>query len=277
MLTIIRVAAIAIVLGAVWPTAGAARAVQDLQSSSDDRVTLRDAQHSFYNADYDRAAAQALVLREADPGDLAARDLRASALHFQLKGVLTAHRDKQKAFDRCAACADWLAAFLAETTGGLALARRQLSANPRNEVAQFFLGKLNLNYVWLQLGTLGRRKGWSEYWEARRSLDAVLASNPQHVRALVARAWIDYIVDTRMPFGTEWLLGGGNRKRALIAVREAAQRAPDFYTRAEADFSLWDMLVREKNVVEAAEVARKLLDDFPENRELAAFLARHEF
>jgi hypothetical protein len=31
------------------------------------------------------------------------------------------------------------------------------------------------------------------------------------LRARVARAWIDYIVDTRMPLGTRWLLGGGNK------------------------------------------------------------------
>ena len=56
------------------------------------------------------------------------------------------------------------------------------------------------------------RAGWILYQlgrhaDARRSLDAVIKDHPRNVRALVARAWIDYIVDTKMPWGTRWLLG----------------------------------------------------------------------
>src|SRR4029077_20535197 len=102
------------------------------------------------------------------------------------------------------------------------------------------LGKLDLNYVWLQLGPLGRKKGWDEYWEARRSLDAVLKRNPGHVRARVARAWIDYIVDTRMPRGTRWVLGGGDRKRALSTMQESADAEAAYFVHVEALFALWD-------------------------------------
>jgi len=80
----------------------------------------------------------------------------------------------------------------------------------------FFLGKLDLNYVWLQLGPLRRKTGWDEYWEARRSLDAVLKANPRHVRARVARAWIDYIVDTRRDLA-----------RAIDVARRLAHDFPD--------------------------------------------------
>jgi hypothetical protein len=118
-----------------------------------------------------------------------------------------------------------------------AIARARLEVDPRDEETLFFLGKLDLNYVWLQLGTLGRKTGWDEYWEARRSLDRVLKQNPHHVRAKVARAWIDYIVDTKMPRGTRWLLGGGNKKRGLRAVREAATVEADLFVRAEASFA----------------------------------------
>jgi hypothetical protein len=62
----------------------------------------------------------------------------------------------------------------------------------------------------------------------------VLKRNPQHVRARLARAWIDDIVDARMPTGARWLLGGGSKKRALLAVRErprpfgcSSERLPD--------------------------------------------------
>ena len=130
--------------------------------------------------------------------------------------------------------------------------------------------------MWLQLGTVGRKTGWSEYWEARKSLDAVLKHNPDHVRAQVARAWIDYIVDTKLPRGTKWMLGGGNRKKGLLRVQEAAQSAVEPFVQAEAMFGLWDMQVRERNMADAVVTARALARDFPDNQDLAKFLASHD-
>ena len=95
------------------------------------------------------------------------------------------------------------------------------------------------------------------------------------MRARVSRAWIDYIVDTKMPRGTRWLLGGGDKKRGLQVVREAAISEADFFAKAEAGFALWDMQVREKNLVGAVATARGLARDFPENRELVKFLETH--
>jgi len=241
-----------------------------------DHPTLSEAQRAFYNGRYDAAAALTLELRAQKPEDLAALELRTSALLFQLKAALGDQRDKDQAFKACGGCPDLMAAFLSETRQGQKLARARLEANPADETARFFLGKLNLNYVWLQLGELGRRTGWDEYWEARRSLDAVLVRNPTHVRARVARAWIDYIVDTRMPRGTRWILGGGGRKRALASVRDAAAAEAEFFIHAEAAFALWDLQLRERNVPGAVATARDLARDFPENRELATFLERHD-
>ena len=140
----------------------------------------------------------------------------------------------------------------------------------------FLLSKLGLNHVWLHLGTLGRKTGWNEYWEARKTLDRILKQNPTHVRARVARAWIDYIVDTKMPRGTRWLLGGGNKKRGLLAVRDAANTDAEFFARTEARFAWWDMQVRERNIPEAVVTARTLVRDFPENTELTRFLEKHD-
>src|SRR5438067_34568 len=211
-------AVVAAWIGAVaGPQAGGAS--QSSPGRADLRSTggsLADAQSLFYNARYEAAAALALTLCSSDLEDLASTELRTSALLFQLKGLLERPGDKDKdkddALKNCPTCAGLIAEFLAETRRGQNLARTTLGANPGDEAALFFLGKLDLNYVWLQLGPLRRKTGWDEYWEARRSLDAVLKGNPQHVRARVARAWIDYVVDTKMPWGTHWLLGGGNRK-----------------------------------------------------------------
>jgi hypothetical protein len=236
---------------------------------------LSPAMHAFYNARYEEAAAQAFELRAAVPDELASYELRTSALLFQLKRLLGDDKNGTKDLKACDACPDLLAAFLTDTAAAQALARGRLRADPLDETALFFLGKIDLNYVWLQLGPLGRKAGWSEYWEARRSLDTVLQRNPEHVRARVARAWVDYIVGTRMPRGTKWLLGGGSRQRGLHAMREAANAATDFYTSAEARFALWEMLVRERDLSAALGVARELMRDFPSNHDLAKFVDAH--
>jgi hypothetical protein len=252
--------------------------------------TLADAQSLFYNARYEASATLALMLVSSETEELARVEVRTSALLFQLKRLLEGppgrlerdkpekgklEKDREDTLKNCATCQDLIAQFLTDVRRGQNLARAALRTDPADESALFFLGKLDLNYVWLQLGPLRRKTGWDEYWEARHSLDAVLKANPRHVRARVARAWIDYIVDTRMPWGTRWLLGGGDRKQALVDARAAAQMESDFFTHTEAEFALWDMQVRERDLARAIEVARRLAHDFPENPELAAFLEAH--
>jgi hypothetical protein len=238
--------------------------------------TFAEAQTSFYNARYAAAAALTLALPAADQEDLAIYELRASAWLFQLKSLIGDQADRSAALAACVTCPDLIAAFFHDTVRGQMLARAHLSSNASDEAALFFLGKLDLNYLWLQLGLLGHKTGWSEFREARRSLDAVLERNRLHVRARVARAWIDYIVDTDMPRGTKWLLGGGNKDRAMLTVRQAASSEADFFSHAEATFSLWDMQVREGHTAEAVRIARELGRVFPDNRQLAIFLEDHE-
>ena len=59
-------------------------------------------------------------------------------------------------------------------------------------------------------------------------------------------------------------------------MRNAAAIESDFFTHAEAEFALWNMHVRERDRVRATEVARRLARDFPDNPELATFLAAPE-
>jgi hypothetical protein len=216
-------------------------------------------------------------LRAQGGHDLANDEVRTTALLFVLRGLLKGqdshNGDKAEALKTCVKCPAVLKAFEADLHHGQGIARGILKTNPNDETALFYLGKLDLNYVWLQLGLLGKKTGWDEYWEARKSLDAVLKANPKHVRARVARGWIDFIVNTRMPWGTRWVLGGGNKKKGLAAVREGAEMPTDTYSHAEAEFALWDMLLRDKNIPAATEVARRIAKAFPENREVAEFLA----
>jgi len=234
--------------------------------------TLAAAQHLYFDGQYEPAAAMALALEIADPADLAACELRTAALLFQIKRIIGDPPDTSQALKACEACPALIAAINADVARGRTLARARVKTNPDDVEALFFLGKLNLNYIWLHLGPLGRRTGWSEYREAKRSLDALLKIDPQHVRARVARAWIDYIVDTKVPRIFQWILGGGDRRRALGAVREAAQADAEFFTSVEARFALWEMLTREGQIADAVIIARELRRDFPGNRELVRFL-----
>ena len=236
-------------------------------------AALEDAHRQFYNGRYEAAAA--MTLEPCAAGVLDACELRISALLFQIKRGLGDAKDKAKALKLCAECPPLMVLFSEAFTHSRGMARERVKAEPSDTATLFLLGKIDLNYVWLHLGTLGRRTGWGEYWEARHSLDEVLKRDPGHVRARVARAWIDYIVDTKLPMGTRWLLGGGDKKRGLRVVREAAAAEADFFSQVEADFALWDMQVREKDFPGAVVTARELSRDFPDNPELTRFVVAH--
>jgi len=237
--------------------------------------TLEAAQLEYYNARYDRAAALTVGPCTTDVNGVAACELHTSALLLQIRSALGASAGDASTWKDCLGCPALLSAFKTALARGQLLARAKLVEEPTDDETRFFLGKLDLNYVWLQLGTLGHKTGWDEYWEGRHALDKVLVRQPQHVRARVARGWIDYIVDTKMPRGTRWLLGGGNKKRGLLAFREAAGTESDFFTRAEARFALWDTQVRERDASGALATAIILRRDFPENLELRMFIETH--
>ena len=235
---------------------------------------LRLARQHYFSGRYTAAAEAAAPLTvSGGPEALAAYELRTAALHFELKRQLGEGSNKSKALKQCTGCQPLIDAFMKDVTAGKALARTVLKDQPQNESALFYLGKLDLNYVWLQLSTLGKRTGWSEFWNARHSIEAVLKANPKNVRARVAYAWIEYIVDTRVPFGLAWTLGGGDKKKALKSVTEAAATVGDPYEKAEAEFGLWEMLTRDKRPADALVVAKRLIVDFPENKELQRFVA----
>ena len=254
-------------LGAQEPESVAAR---------DAAPSLATAERLYYMGDYAGAAEMALALRTADPQALPAYELRTSALHFQVKRLIGDAKDKGKALKACAPCPALLAAFADETTRGLAVARAKLVHTPEDLETTFLLGKLDLNHVWLHLGTLGRKTAFSEYREARRLMETVLKRDPGHVRARVAHAWIEYIVDTKVPFFFQWAVGGGDKKKALAEVRRAAEAEAPFIVQTEARFALWEMLSRDKRIPEALTPARALLVDFPDNRDIATFVEKHD-
>ena len=235
---------------------------------------LKLARQHYFSGRYTAAAEATAALTTGGPEALAAYELRTSALHFELKRQLGDAPNKGKALKQCAVCQPLLDAFMKDLNAGKALARTVLKTQPKDEWALFYLGKLDLNYVWLQLSTLGKRTGWGEFWNARHSMEDVLKANPSNIRARVAYAWIEYIVDTRVPFGLGWTLGGGDKKKALKAITDAVAVVSDPYEKAEAEFALWEMLTRDKRPADAMTVAKRLIIDFPENKELQRFVSK---
>jgi len=253
--------------------AGATLFAQTPQASAVPAPALDSAQQLFYSGKYVEAIEATAPLRHVPGAALSAYELRTSALHFRIKRLLGSAKDKEAAFKQCQSCPDLLKEFMADATAGRALAREGLKGAPRDEARLYLLAKLDLNEVWLNNSTLGRRKGFGLYKDARRGIDNVLAINPDNLRARVAHAWIDYAVDTRVPFGFKWILGGGDRKRALKNMRAAAAMKGGHWEEAEASFGLWEMLVAEKMTNDALIVARQLIVTFPENEELQRFVA----
>jgi hypothetical protein len=234
---------------------------------------LDGAQQLFYSGKYIEAIAATAPLRQVQASALSAYELRTSALHFRIKRLLGSAKDKEAAFKQCQPCPELLKEFMADVTAGRALAREGLKGAPRDEARLYLLAKLDLNEVWLNNSTLGRRKGFGLYKDARRGIDNVLAINASNLRARVAHAWIDYAVDTRIPFGLKWMFGGGDRKRALKNMREAAATKGGHWEEVEASFGLWEMLASEQMTNDALTVARELIVTFPENEELQRFIA----
>lgn len=230
--------------------------------------TVAEASHLYFAGRYEEAAALALTLLKEPDHELAAYEIRTSALHFQLKRELAGAKDRKAALASCERCPELLKELTSAIAAARTAAKARLKENERDDDARFYLGKIDLTHVWLNLETLGRRTGWGEYWEARRSLDEVLEHRPDHLRAIVARAWIDYIVDTRVPWGVRWMLGGGDKKGALAAAAKAASTGGEKYAVAEARFAHWEMLTRDGRKADALTVAKVLYETFPENKEL---------
>lgn len=255
----------------LWLAAGAAP-----PQGAPSPAALAEAHRLFYSGKYKESAAAAAPLRVSGNTAemLAAFDLHSSALHFQVKALLGDAKDRQKALKACAPCDGLLRDFEADVVSARAAASTRLAVAPDDSLIRYFHAKLTLNRLWLQNGTLGRRSGMGDYRAARANLDRVLQRMPGHVRATVARAWIEYIVDSRVPFGFKWMFGGGDRKKAITALRAAEAAATDPFDKAEAGFALWNALVREKRDTEARPVAERLLAVFPGNEELKRYLEK---
>lgn len=235
---------------------------------------INEARERFYEEKYEEAQRVTLVARSLEPSDPESYELSTTVMLFQLKKITgidgaDEQRKVKKTLTSCRVCPELLRQFENDSTEGIRLARHILSKRPDDERAMFLLAKIDLNRLWLFLQILDKMKGWREYQEARKLLVKLLARNPNHVRALTALAWINYIVAERN-FLLRAILGGGSKKTAYKQLHHAAACVQcDFFDRIEAKFSLFDILRQEKRFAEALVVAEELSARFPENASFA--------
>jgi hypothetical protein len=171
--------------------------------------TLSGAQRFFYNADYDKAAALTRALRGARLDNLEACELRTSqpALSDR-EGVRRNRRARRGDCLEPMRRLSWTdVRFLAETARGQAFAREKRKTDPEDEATLFFLGKVDLNYLWLQLGTLGRvSRARGSITSVGRRCQGVLAGSSRRER----EAWTSCRPR-----------GGRNRRRRLLRAQRS--------------------------------------------------------
>ena len=182
--------------------------------------------------------------------------------------------DRDRAFKQCAACPVLLAEFQAEITLGQAAARGA-AANADNDNARFFLGKIDLNYVWMQLATLGNCTRWDPGHGSAQGHgshhQAPADAHPRPRRAGVDRLHRRHPRDLGLPLGAgRWQ----QETRAGLDARGGQRRHGHHFT-DRSEVGLWEMLVREKQFAEAKTIAKALATEFPENKELAIFIKTH--
>ena len=178
------------------------------------RRRLEDAQRSFYSGHYEAAAALSVSLCAAGAdNDLEACELRTSSLHFQIRRAMGDAADRERAWTMCATCPDLLSLLIADIdararshghdSSGIRTTRQPcLAGQDRPQCLASAWERVDARLVGTSIGRRGR------LWTA--CSNAILA-----ISARASRAWIDYIVGTKMPRGTRWLLGGGNKKKGL--------------------------------------------------------------
>ena len=200
--------------------------------------------------------------------NLATRELRTSALLFQVRRAIGSAKDKDKALKQCAACGALMDAFQVETARGLDLARARLKTHPGDDEALFFLGQIQPESRVAAPRDAGAqdRMGSST---GKRGRASTRSSHALHIT--LAHGSHAHGSTTSSTRGCRAGRAGCSAAatRSARCSRFAKRPAPTrtFFVHAEAAFALWDLHVREKDLVEATRLARDLARDFPENLE----------
>jgi len=243
-----------------------------------------------YNLDYNEAIANFDKALALEPNDSATHRARATAVWLHIifrRGSITvdqylggASRSDLKLEKPPAADAS---TFHRHASEALRLAERRLAANPRDVNALYDLGAavgLQASYAATVEGRIGGAFG-----SARRAYDShekVMTLDPSRKDAGLVVGTYRYVVAT-LSLPARWaayIAGfGGDKTKGLQFVEEASRYPGD--VQVDAKFALMLLYNREGRFLEALEVIRGLMKEFPRNRILrleagaTAIRARH--
>jgi hypothetical protein len=227
---------------------------------------MRQAREALYSEQYAEADGHVLNARRLCPTDPESYELRTGLLVLKTKQALKAAGGKRK---DCAECESLILEFEKDFEKGRALADAALQHNLKDERLMFLSGKLYLNRVWMNVDILDKAaSSGGPYRDARDRIEEVLKRNPRHIRALVASAWINYMIASRS-VATRALLRAfgikGDKKKAFDHLALAVAEHGDEYSHWEAKFTQRDLLKRENKRSEVEAVTEELRTRFPKN------------
>lgn len=265
----------------LWPPALEAETAASLR---------RQAFEMAYNLDYPQAVAlfdRALAL---DPNDPATHRARAAAAWLHIifrRGSITVDQYLGSGVKRDIKMEDPPAVeaevYRRHVARAMELAEQRLARNPRDVQALYDLGAavgLQASYAATVEGRVGGAFG-----SARRAFNTherVLELDPSRADAGLIVGTYRYIVAT-LSLPARWVAYiagfGGGKEKGLRMIEEAAGRPGE--AQVDAKFALMLMYNREGRYLEALEVIRGLMEQFPRNRVLrleagaTAIRARH--
>jgi hypothetical protein len=227
---------------------------------------MRQAREALYSEQYVLADQHVMNARRLCPTDPESYELRTGLLILRTKQVLKIAGGDRK---DCADCESLVIQFEKDFEKGRALADAALQQNLKDERLMFLSGKLYLNRVWMNVDILDKAaSSGGPYRDARDRIEEVLRRNPRHIRALVASAWINYMIASRNR-ATRLLLRTfgikGDKKKAFDHLAIALAEQGDEYAYWEAKFTQRDLLKRENKRSEVEAVTEELRTRFPKN------------
>jgi hypothetical protein len=227
---------------------------------------MRQAREALYSEQYVQADGHVLNARRLCPTDPESYELRTGLLVLRTKQALKAAGGKR---NDCADCEGLIQEFEKDFGKGRALADAALQQNLKDDRLMFLSGKLYLNRVWMNVDILDKAaSSGGPYRDARDRIEEVLKRNPRHIRALVASAWINYMIASRN-LATRLLLRTfgikGDKEEAFEHLARAVALDGDEYAHWEAKFTQRDLLKRENKLSEVETVTEELRARFPKN------------
>jgi len=233
---------------------------------------------------YLEARVEAVTAREANSQDPESYETLVAMGLLELREILSGRlpedeaRVPQKNFiasaEQCKRCGELVRLFEEDMAAGLRLADDTIAQRPFDARVHAIRAKLAVYQLWFLKDVLeatdGARK---EIAQGRAHADAALRFDSRNVQARVAKGILEFVVGSQ-GFFARYVLGGGDKEKSIVLLRETANCANcSSIDRLEAKVALFNLLRKDKRCGDALAVARELAVQIPEARSIQQFIA----